>query len=129
MLGTRWHARHVPEPRREYLAVVTQLPLQDWRGLSAFLKHTRHLRRVLAVCPGLVGYGFRFTLNPLEFWTASVWVDEESLWTFVHGAGHVAAVKELLGYTGHTRVAHWPIHGSCVPEPWSEIRLKFLSKR
>jgi hypothetical protein len=128
MLETGWHALQAPDPQREYLAVVTHLPLQNWRALPAFLKHTRRLRRQLAICRGLVGYRFRFTLNPLVFWTVSVWVDEESLWTFAHGTAHVAAVNALLGDTGHTRVAHWKVLGSGIPLPWPQIRLKILSK-
>jgi hypothetical protein len=127
MLGTGWQALRAPDPQHEYLAVVTHLPLQKWSVLPKLLTHMLYLRRELAACSGLIGYRFQVRVNPLEFWTASVWVDEASLWTFVHGAAHVAAVKALLGDTGHTRVAHWMISGSAIPETWRQMRLKMVS--
>ncbi len=128
MLGTGWQALRTPDPRGEYLSVVTHLPLQKWRVLPKFLSHTVDLRRELAACSGLVGYRLQLRVKPLEFWTASVWVDEASLWAFVHGGAHRAAAGALLDNTGHTRVAHWMISGSSIPETWRQMRLKMASK-
>ncbi len=127
MLATRWQTLRAPHPEREYLTVITHLPLTRWSVLPEFLKYTRQLRRELAVSRGLIGYRLQLRLFPLEFWTLSVWVDEASLWTFVHGAAHANAMNALLPDTGRTRIDHWRVQGSAVPEKWSQARRKMTS--
>ena len=129
MLGTFWLAQCVPEPDREYLAVVTHLPLSRWGALPEFLRHTGRLHGELASSHGLVGYRLQLRLWPLELWTFSVWVDEAALWSFVHGKAHANAMRELLPDTGRTKIAHWTVRGFNVPTSWRDVRLKMATHR
>jgi hypothetical protein len=129
IVAMRWQTVRAPRPEREYLTVITHLPLRRWSVLRGFLRYTQQLRKELAVSSGLIGYRLQLRLFPLEFWTLSVWADEVSLWTFVHGAAHAKAMNALLAETGRTTVDHWTVQGSSVPEKWSQARQKMTSKR
>ncbi len=80
-----WTAVAQPEPEREYLALVSYLPLRGIRKLPAFLRYSQEVRQQLARSRGLIGFSLRASAGFLRrrFWTLSVWEDERALSDFV----------------------------------------------
>jgi hypothetical protein len=83
-----WQTLATPEPDREYLALLTFLPLKHYRAVPKFFWLTLQTQRQLSQSKGLIGYSFLAQPLRRNFWTLSVWEDEESLMDFVrHTAG------------------------------------------
>lgn len=55
-----------------------------------------------------------------QFWTLSVWEDEEHLWRFVQRTPHGRVMTDLLPDMGQTEFFSWELGGSSVPPSWEE---------
>lgn len=78
-----WVTFHRPDPDRDYLVLLTQLPLKRFRDLGAFLHYTWRIQRQLRRTPGLLGYSLLARILKRQFWTLSVWEGEAALHQFV----------------------------------------------
>ena len=120
MPATPWRSCHPPDPRREYLVLLSFLPLKRrWRIpmllISAF-RIVRQLRR----SPGLIAYSLYTELTAAHFWTLSVWDGEAALQVFVHESPHVEAMRALIPHMGPTRFVRWTVKGADLPISWQE---------
>ena len=73
----------VPESGREYVALLSYLPLNKFRALPKFIRYTIQIRRQLDDSEGLIGYSLDANVPGRKFWSLSVWENEESLRRFV----------------------------------------------
>ena len=51
-----WVTFRRPDPDREYLALLSELPLKRFRDLGAFLRYTWRIQGQLRQTPGFLGY-------------------------------------------------------------------------
>lgn len=121
MFAKPWSTVRTPEPDLQYVALLTELPLNSLLDLPEFTMYFWRIQSQLRTAPGLMGYSF--LANPLEkrFWTLSVWEDETSLNAFVVQGPHRATMKALGGKLGQTQFIRWTMRGSEYPPLWSEV--------
>jgi hypothetical protein len=119
-----WATFRQPEPDQEYLALLTELPLQGFRDLGAFLLYTWRVQAQLRRTPGLLGYSLRAHVLRREFWTLSVWEGDAALRQFVVASPHAQVMAALQGKMGQTRFVQWSIRGAEYPPQWREASAK-----
>jgi hypothetical protein len=110
-----WKSLAPVDKGREYVALLSYLPLQKYRKLPAFTRFTLQIMRQLKKSPGAIGYAMRAKLLSREFWTLSVWEDTRSLMNFVAKVPHGEVMKALSGHMGPTKFSQWKILGSAIP--------------
>lgn len=120
MPATRWIARRRPKPAREYIVLLTYLPLKRYRMLFRFTAYLARIRRQLKGAHGLIGYSLRAQPWRLRFWTLSVWRSESALRKFAHQGAHMGAMVLLRSEMGETRFTRWSITGRDVPPDWKD---------
>ena len=115
-----WATVSQADPDREYLVPLTELPLQRFRDLGAFLLYTWRIRGQLRHTPGLLGYSLRARILKRQFWTLSVWDGEAALHQFVIENPHGQVMTALREKMDRTRFVRWSIRGSESPPGWRE---------
>lgn len=115
-----WRLAKTPAAEREYLVLLSYLPLARWRGFPRFLNYARVIDRQLRTTQGVIGYSLRAAFLKRRFWTLSVWEDERALMAFVRTAPHVHAMGRLRQFVGSTRFVRWRVRGSEVPPSWED---------
>lgn len=120
MKPAKWKSIASAESDREYLALLTFLPLKSFRALPKFLKYNSQIERQLSESRGLVGYSVRVKLLKLNFWTLSVWEDEAALMDFVYRIPHSEVMQSLAPHMGQTKFVRWKLKGTEVPPSWDE---------
>jgi hypothetical protein len=74
-----WQSYSAAARDREYVALLSYLPLNSaWRIPWLVLYSTR-IRRQLSTSPGLIGYSLRAQIAAKRFWTLSAWEDAAAL--------------------------------------------------
>ena len=120
MAELSWQSYSRAAPERDYLALLSYLPLNSaWHLPRLFLYSTR-IRRQLRTSSGLIGYSLRARLAAKQFWTLSVWEDEAALQGFVAAPPHLAFMKALASHMGPTRFVRWNVRGSELPLRWDD---------
>jgi hypothetical protein len=117
-----WKSFATPENGREYLALLSYLPLNKWSAMPKFTRYTLQIRRQLADSEGLIGYSMDANVPSRKFWTLSVWEDEESLMKFVGRNPHGRVMTALIPHMGQTKFMQWRVSGSDTPLYWEEAR-------
>jgi hypothetical protein len=120
MKPAKWKSIASAESGREYLALLTFLPLKSFRALPKFLKYNSQIEHQLSESQGLVGYSVRAKLLKLNFWTLSVWEGEEALMDFVYRIPHSEVMQSLAPHMGQTKFIRWKIKGAEIPPSWDE---------
>jgi heme-degrading monooxygenase HmoA len=120
MVDTPWRSLSTPDRGREYLALLSYLPLKGFRKLLTLQRQSSKVGRQLAETHGLVGYSFRAKLSSHRFWTLSIWEDEQALMAFVGRDPHRATMGLLQPYMGESAFTRWTIRGSDVPPSWDD---------
>ena len=118
MPALRWRSFHKAEPDREYLVRVTALPLKSFLALPRLLRFSRQVQRQLKTAPGLVGYSLLARLWRRQFWTLSVWENEQALTDFVDAVPHRTVMHALQPDMGETQFLRWTIRGDVYPPSW-----------
>jgi quinol monooxygenase YgiN len=110
-----------PQPERDYVVVLTFLPLRRLSKLPRFLSYVRKIRQQLDAPPeGLIGYSLLAKPLRSNYWTLSVWEDEAALGRFIQGAPHRDAMRELPKVLSGFRTTRWTSMGSVGPPTWSD---------
>ena len=89
IVDSPWQSIATPDPDREYLALLSYLPLKGYRKRLGLMRRSRDVAAQLANTPGLIGFTFRAKLLGHRFWTLSVWEDDRALTTFVGERPHL----------------------------------------
>lgn len=124
MPASPWKSFSHAQPDREYLALLSFLPLKSFWHLPAFLLGTAKVTKQLAAARGLIAYSL--LARPIEksFWTLSVWQDEDALQAFVHHPPHIRLMTSLTPRMGKTRFVRWTVKGSELPLLWDDALLR-----
>jgi quinol monooxygenase YgiN len=120
MPASPWRSFGKAEPEREYLVLLSYLPLKSFWRMPAFLLGTAGVMKQLAAAPGLIGYSLLARPIAKNFWTLSVWNDDAALKAFINGAPHVRLMSSLIPHMGKTNFVRWRIKGSGLPVPWDD---------
>jgi hypothetical protein len=119
-----WVTLRPPDPEREYLALLTELPLKRFRDLGSFLRHAWRIQAQLRRTRGVLGYSLRAHILRRQFWTLSVWEGEAALRAFVVANPHAHVMTALQGKMGQTRFVRWRLQGAAYPPQWPDALAK-----
>jgi hypothetical protein len=107
-----WTSFAERDPKRQYVVLLTYLPLRRLTSTPAFFGHVQRIRGQLKRAPGLVGYSLRARPLAREYWTLSVWESERALLAFVKMQPHGGSMVSLRERMGETRFLRWPVAGT-----------------
>ena len=116
-----WVERQAIGHDREYVVMVSRLPLTSYRFVPGFLRDTLRIRRQLATTAGLVAYSLNAQLTRKTFWTYSVWTDQESLDAFAAAEPHRTIVGRLRSRMDESRFTFLPVRGAEIPSEWDAM--------
>jgi hypothetical protein len=83
MPASPWRTFASPEPERDYVALLSYLPLKSHWRVPVFFFYTIQVVKQMASAEGLLGYSVLARPLSKRFWTLSAWRDEAALQTFV----------------------------------------------
>ena len=126
MRPNKWKMRQSPDPDREYLVLLSYLPLKTFRAFPRFFKYTAQITKQLDQSPGLIGYSLQAQIFNRTFLTLSVWEDESALMDFVNHLPHSEVMQKLAAMMGPTRFTRWNVHGAEIPPGWPEAKERML---
>jgi len=118
MVDRPWTVVASPAREREYLALVSFLPLKRFRTIPRFLRYSGAVSKQLEGTRGLVGFSFRAKILAREFYTLSVWEDERALDDFVRAEPHRRTMGAMRRHMAETKFVRWTVTGSQVPPSW-----------
>jgi heme-degrading monooxygenase HmoA len=104
-----WTTRAEMEPGTEYLVMASHLPLTRITATVRFFRAVFAVRKQLATADGLVGYTLRAKPMARDYWTLSVWKDNDALREFMRTSPHVQVMSSLKPLMGPTRFVTWTI--------------------
>jgi hypothetical protein len=119
-MDTPWRMIAAADRNREYVALLSYLPLCKYSKIPNFFRYTVQIQRQIRGTPGAIGYGMRAKVFSRSFWTLSVWEDDRALMEFVRRAPHGEAMKSIAPHMGATRFTRWKVPGSAVPPTWDD---------
>ncbi len=119
-MDTPWKVIAAANMNREYVALLSYLPLRAYSKIPAFFRYTLEIQRQMNKTPGAIGYRMRAKVLSRTFWTLSVWEDDGTLMEFVRLTPHGEAMKSISPHMGATRFTRWKVPGSAVPPTWDE---------
>jgi hypothetical protein len=115
-----WKALAPADKSREYIALLSYLPLRAYRKVPLFFRFTLQINRQLRATPGAIGYAMRAKVFSRQFWTLSVWESDRALMDFVAKVPHGEVMKELAPHMGAASFTRWKLLGSGVPPRWDD---------
>jgi quinol monooxygenase YgiN len=119
-MDSPWIAIAPADTNREYLALLSYLPLTKYRMIPGFIRFSLQIQKQLRNTPGVIGYSLRAKPLRRNFWTLSVWEDEKSLMDFVRKLPHGEVMQTLAPHMGPTKFTQWKVSGAALPLRWAE---------
>lgn len=126
MLPTPWKSFAAPRADKEYVALLSFLPLKRYGKIPKFARLTMETMSQLAKSRGLIGYSLGAELLRKRFWTLSVWEDHQALRDFVEQIPHSRIMQDLAPHMGKTEFAQWTVRAAEIPIPWPTARQHLL---
>lgn len=120
VLASPWKVLRPAEPDRDYLDLLSYLPLRRFRDFPAFVRHDIGISRQLQGARGLIGYSKLGRPWAKRFWTLSAWEAEAALAEFVRSGANARTMSELAPRIGATRFIRWALRGSALPPTWED---------
>jgi hypothetical protein len=124
MLPLPWKTLATPRAEKEYVALLSILPLKHYRTIPRFLWLALETQRQLRGSKGLIGYSLHAQLMRRRFWTLSVWKDQPSLTDFVRRAPHGRIMQTLTPHMGKTQFVQWKVGASDIPLQWDTAKAR-----
>jgi len=119
-MDSPWITFTPAEAQREYHALLSYLPLNKYWSIPGFIRFSLQIQQQLRSTPGVIGYSLRAKILSRNFWTLSVWQDQNTLMDFVAKIPHGEAMKAMIPHMGSSRFAQWRVAGSSLPLSWDE---------
>ena len=120
-----WQSVRPADPDREYLVLLTHLPLRAFWMIPRFLAYAQQIQRQLKSSRGLIGYSLLARPLQKKFWTLSAWEDEGALMGFVQHPPHVQTMSALAPQMGRPRFDRWHAKGGDIPPTWPDALQRF----
>ena len=108
------------DAHREYLALLSYLPLNKYSAVLGFFRFSLQIQKQLRSTPGVIGYSLRAKMLSRNFWTLSVWEHQKALTEFVATIPHGEAMRAMTPLMGPTKFTQWKVVGSSLPLSWNE---------
>jgi hypothetical protein len=115
-----WKTVGAVEREREYLALLSYLPLNGYSKIPLFLRFSMEIQKQLRATPGVIGYSMRAKLFSRRFWTMSIWESSAALMDFVAKVPHSDSMKTMTPFMGQTKFTQWKVAGAQIPLHWDE---------
>lgn len=115
-----WKSLAPVEPGREYVVLLSYLPLKNYFRLPMFFRYSVKINAQLRETPGAIGYAMRARLLSLRFWTLSVWDNDKALMEFVAKVPHGEAMQKIAPYMHKTNFWRWKLPSAEVPPRWGD---------
>ena len=119
-MDTPWKGLAPVDGGREYIALLSYLPLRSYLKVPLFFRFTYDVYRQLLANSGAVGFSLRAKVLSRQFWTLSVWESDRALMEFVAHVPHGKIMKALAAHMGATAFTRWKIPGSQIPPRWDD---------
>jgi len=119
-MDSSWITLARADANREYLALLSYLPLNKYRAILGFFRFLLQIQKQLRSTPGVIGYSLRAKILSRNFWTLSVWEEQETLTEFVAKIPHGEAMKAMTPHMGQTKFTQWKVAGSSLPLSWDQ---------
>lgn len=120
MPASPWKTLRPTDPSREYLVLLSFLPLKRLWRISWFALQANRITKQLERSAGVTGYSVNSRLFMGRFWTLSAWEDEAALQAFVRAAPHVATMRAMIPHMDPTRFVRWTVRGVDLPVRWDD---------
>lgn len=118
-----------PEHDKDYVAVVTYLPLRSFLNFPNFFKHVELVQKQLHQSHGVIGFKLRADIFTKKTYTISVWEDMKSYKNFVTSGEHKDIMAQVPDYLGEDRkFVTVFIKGSEYPPSWEWV-MKMLKRK
>lgn len=115
--------KDLPAPEKEYITLISYLPLTTHFIIPKFLYLTGQIQTQLAGSDGAFGYSLLAYILKKEFWTMSVWEDDQSLAKFVKTGAHLRTMRDLSRFLSpERRFVKVLVKGSDVPLQWERAK-------
>lgn len=129
MLPNRWKSFSRIEADRQYLALLSHLPLKQYRNIPLFIRLSRETQQQLETTQALIGYSLQAQIVARKFWTLSAWEDEPALMRFVHRPPHSEIMDALAPHMGRTVFIRWTVGSAQLPLNWRDAMKRFYDQR
>jgi len=114
-MDSPWKTPAPIDESREYVALLSYLPLKTYRAIPRFLGFSLQIQKQLRVTSGVIGYSLRANLLSRKFWTLSVWDDQKALMDFVTKIPHGEAMKAMIPHMGPSKFTQWKVKALALP--------------
>jgi len=115
-----WKSLAPIESGREYVVLLSYLPLRRYSKLPLFFRYSAQINGQLRETPGAIGYTMRAKIFTRRFWTLSVWDNDKALMDFVAKVPHVEAMSKIAPHMDKTNFWRWKMKGSELPPRWDD---------
>ena len=115
-----WRMLRPVEKDREYLALLSFLPLNRYSKIPLFMRFSMGIHRQLKGTAGVIGYSLRAKLFTRRFWTLSVWDSDKALMEFVAEVPHGEAMQKIAPYMDKTNFWRWKLPSAEIPPRWDD---------
>lgn len=119
-MDTPWKVLAQADAGREYIALLSYLPLRSYLKIPLFARFSYEVYRQMLATPGAIGYAMRAKVLSRKFWTLSVWESDRALREFVAKEPHGEIMKAVAPHMGATAFTRWKILGSDIPPRWDD---------
>jgi hypothetical protein len=119
-VDARWKVLAPVDAGREYVALLSYLPMRSYLKVPLFFRFTYGIYGQLLANSGAVGFSLRAKVLSRQFWTLSVWESDRALMEFVANVPHGKIMKALAPHMGATAFTRWKIPGSQIPPRWDD---------
>jgi hypothetical protein len=126
MLPTPWKSFASPRDDKEYVAMLSFLPLKRYWAIPKLAGFAIQTIGQLAKSHGLIGYSLGAELTLKRFWTLSVWEDRQALRDFVEQIPHSRIMQDLAPHMDKTAFVEWTVRAPEIPIPWSVARQRLV---
>ena len=92
-----------PDFDKDYIAVVTYLPLTSYMYFPKFFKQVSKIQKQLQQTPGVIGFKLRADILIKKAYTMSVWEDAASLKNFITSGEHKKIMEETTTFLSEDR--------------------------
>ncbi len=116
-----WKTLIAIDPEKQYLAFTSRFAMRSVFRVPAFMRYSFQIMRQVEAAPGAVGYALGADLLRLNFYTLSVWEDEEHLRAFVRARPHIGAMRDFRhDMRSQSPFIRWNIRGAELPPTWKD---------
>jgi|SRR5580704_5527677 hypothetical protein len=113
-----WKSLAPVEPGREYVVLLSYLPLTRYSKMPLFFRWSMQINAQLRETPGAIGYSMRAKILARRFWTLSVWDNDKALMEFVRKVPHGEAMSKIAPYMDKTNFWRWKLPSGEIPPRW-----------